>query len=114
MSVWNNSLEINYKLINFNVPKYLINNFDNLVRFKKVSRTSMLVYLIEDYLRLEQTRMENDNILNLMISKPGERNMEDLKKELRKGVANIRGDYEPPVASNSNDFDVWDYGIGRL
>ena len=31
-------LNDDYKLINFNCPKYLIKNFDNLVRHKRVSR----------------------------------------------------------------------------
>ena len=31
----------NYKLINFNVPHYLINNFDEIVKFKRISRTSV-------------------------------------------------------------------------
>ena len=31
------NLSPNHKLINFNVPNYLINNFDNLVKFKACS-----------------------------------------------------------------------------
>ena len=84
MSVWNHSLEVDHKLINFNVPKYLINNFDNLVRFKSVSRTSMLVRLMEDYLRSEHTKMKDDNTLNVMINQLGERNRTEFKKELRR------------------------------
>ena len=58
------NLSTNHKLINFNVPNYLINNFDNLVKFKRVSRTSMLVRLIETYLREELLQMKKDNELS--------------------------------------------------
>ncbi len=40
----------NYKLINFNVPHYLINNFDEIVKFKRISRTSVLIGLMERYI----------------------------------------------------------------
>ena len=58
------NLSTNHKLINFNVPNYLINNFDNLVKFKRVSRTSMLIRLIETYLREELLQMKKDNELS--------------------------------------------------
>ena len=58
------NLSTNHKLINFNVPNYLINNFDNLVKFKRVSRTSMLVRLIETYIREELLQMKKDNELS--------------------------------------------------
>ena len=108
MSVWNHSLEVDHKLINFNVPKYLINNFDNLVRFKSVSRTSMLVRLMEDYLRSEHTKMKDDNTLNLMINQLGERNRTDFKKELRRDVMKLREEDEPPMIPMSNDYDNWE------
>ena len=57
------NLSNNYKLINFNVPNYLINNFDNLVKFKRISRTSMLIRLIETFLREELLQMKKDNEL---------------------------------------------------
>ena len=58
------NLSNDHKLINFNVPNYLINNFDNLVKFKRVSRTSMLVRLIETYLREELLQIKKDNELS--------------------------------------------------
>ena len=114
MSVWNHSLEVDHKLINFNVPKYLINNFDNLVRFKSVSRTSMLVRLMEDYLRSEHTKMKDDNTLNVMISQLGERNKEDIKKVLRKDLSELREEYEPPMIPMSNDIDLWENRWDKL
>ena len=72
----------NHKLINFNVPNYLIQNFDNLVRFKRVSRTSMLVHLIETYCRSEQKRLKEDNQLNQMVVELTDRNATPTKVRL--------------------------------
>ena len=83
MGMTSTNILSDYKLINFNVPKYLIKNFDNLVRFKRVSRTSMLVHLMESYIRSEKKLMEDDDTLNLMINDVEKRNKEDLKTQLR-------------------------------
>lgn len=100
----------NHKLINFNVPKYLINNFDNLVRFKRVSRTSMLIHLMETYIRLEKKRMEDDNSLNLMIKNVEQRNRESLKNQMIGLKKVVEDDYEPPMIPISDDHlsaDDW-------
>ena len=52
------------KLVNFNVPNYLISQFDDLVKFKRKSRTSILLTLIETYLRDERTQIQKDNELS--------------------------------------------------
>jgi len=54
----------NIKLINFNVPIYLLTNFDNLARHKATSRTSMLLQLMERFVRDESDWLEKDNRLN--------------------------------------------------
>ena len=48
----------NYKLINFNVPHYMVNNFDEIVKFKRISRTSVLIGLMERYIRAEHNYYE--------------------------------------------------------
>jgi len=53
----------NYKLVNFNVPNYLISQFDDLIKFKRKSRTSILLTLMETYLRDEITQIQKDNEL---------------------------------------------------
>ena len=67
MGILSPNFSNNHKLINFNVPKYLIKNFDTLVKFKRVSRTSMLIQLMETYIRTEQQRLKEDNSLNHLI-----------------------------------------------
>ena len=115
-TLWNNSSHEDHKLVNFNVPKYLIINFDNLVRFKRVSRTSMLVRLMEDYLRSEHQKMKDDGTLNQMIQDIGKRNREDLKNEIRKDIREVRAEYEPPMIPISSDYDNddWENDLMRL
>ena len=111
---WNPSSQNDHKLVNFNVPTYLISNFDNLVRFKRVSRTSMLVRLMEDYMRSEHQKMKDDGSLNLMINDIGQRNREDLKKEFRKDIREVREEYEPPMIPMTSDYDIDDWGNDLL
>lgn len=56
-----------YKLINFNVPNHLINSFDEMVKYKRVSRTSQLIGLMERWLRNEVKQMEEDNKFNHLV-----------------------------------------------
>ena len=66
----------NYKLINFNVPHYLINNFDEIVKFKRISRTSVLIGLMERYIRAEHQCLAEDGKLNKLISDIKSRNQQ--------------------------------------
>lgn len=97
-----------HKLINFNVPKYLITNFDSLVRFKRVSRTSMLVRLMEDYIRSERRLMEEDNSLNQMIRDIEVRNKNSMKKEMIGLRREVEEELEPPMVPYSSDNRSWD------
>lgn len=98
-----------HKLINFNAPNYLITNFDKLVRFKRVSRTSMLIHLMETYVRSEKRRMEDDNTLNMMISEISVRNKLELKQETSKVWKERGADYHPPMIPHASDLhdDDW-------
>ena len=107
MGMTSTNILSDYKLINFNVPKYLIKNFDNLVRFKRVSRTSMLVHLMESYIRSEKKLMEDDNTLNLMINDVEKRNKEDLKTQLRTMKSEEEEEYEPPMIPTLNEKRSW-------
>ena len=95
-------LSTNHKLINFNVPNYLINNFDNLVKFKRVSRTSMLVRLIETYLREELLQMKKDNELT--------ESFKLIKDKFDKPKTVIK---EKPIIPHSDDID-WEVRLKNL
>ena len=107
MGMTSTNILSDYKLINFNVPKYLIKNFDNLVRFKRVSRTSMLVHLMENYIRSEKKLMEDDDTLNLLINDVEKRNKEELKTQLRAMKSEVEEEYEPPMIPTLNEKRSW-------
>jgi hypothetical protein len=83
------SLNDDYKLINFNIPYHLINSVDEVVKFKRVSRTSLLIGLLERWLRNEIDQMEKDNKFNHLLM--------DMKLRNRKST--------PLVTSKNNDDD---------
>ena len=57
-----------HTLINFNMPNHLKRSFDNLVKFKRVSRTSLMNRLIEDYVRSELSHLEQDGRIDELMS----------------------------------------------
>lgn len=59
---------MSYTLINFNIPNHLKKNFDQLVNFKRVSRTSILNNMIEEFCRTEFKLIREDGRLNDLIS----------------------------------------------
>jgi hypothetical protein len=59
---------MSYTLINFNIPNHLKKNFDQLVNFKQVSRTSILNSMIEEFCRREFKLIKEDGRLNDLIT----------------------------------------------
>jgi hypothetical protein len=108
------SLIDDHKLVNFRAPNYLICNFDNFVRFKRVSRTSMLIHLMESYLRSETQQMKEDGSFNQMIQSIKQSNREDLKRQLKQDLSEIRDEWEPPMIPSSDDFEVNESWEDRL
>ena len=99
------------KLVNFRCPNYLIKNFDNLVKFKNWNRTSILITLMEKFIREERDEIEKDGNLNNLISDIDNRNKSTFKRELVKIKEGVNKDYEDPISIPSqNDIDrpsVW-------
>ena len=96
------------KLVNFNVPNYLINQFDDLVKFKRKSRTSILLTLIETYLRDERTQIQKDNELTKTFKSIKEKYENPKPKKVVK---------EKPMIPYSIDDDMgddfWSERIGK-
>ena len=88
----------NHKLVNFCVPNHLIQKFDNLVKVKRVSRTSILIRLMETFLRYELKQMENDN-------QKYQKVVSDIQKlnEQKSQKWNSREQYEPPMIPMTYD-----------
>ena len=70
-----------YTLINFNMPDHLKRRFDNLVQFKRVSRTSLMNRLIEDYVRSEMGHIETDGRLDELMSDIESRSLKEAKPQ---------------------------------
>ncbi len=56
-----------FTMISLNVPNNIKNTFDNVCKFKRFSRTSMLIRLMENFLRTELKQMKSDNDINVLI-----------------------------------------------
>ena len=63
----------------------------------------MLIHLMENYIRLEKKRMEDDNTLNLMISEVEVRNRETMKDKLVGLHKEIEEELEHPMIPYTND-----------
>ena len=100
----------NYKLINFNVPHYMVNNFDEIVKFKRISRTSVLIGLMEKYIRAEHQCLAEDGKLNKLISDIKSRNQQP--EPLRQ--SKIEEHYYPPTIPTVDDDYTWEDRISSI
>ena len=96
------------KLVNFNVPNYLISQFDDLVKFKRKSRTSILLTLMETYLRDERTQIQKDNELTKTFKSIKEKYENPKTKKLVKEQPMI-----PYSIDNDMGDDFWKERIGK-
>lgn len=92
-----------YKLVNFNVPNYLINNFDEMVKFKRMSRTSTLIGLMELWLRSEVKKVESDNNFNNLIMDMKLRNK--TTETLKTDKVNEEEFPPTPIFTVNDDYD---------
>ena len=67
------------------------------VRFKRMSRTSYLIQLIEQSLITEKKRIEEQGKLNFLIKDIEEKNRKILKNEMIGLQREIEEEFEPPV-----------------
>ncbi len=99
-----------YTLINFNIPNHLKKNFDQLVNFKRVSRTSVLNSMIEEFCRREFKLIKEDGKLNYLITNI---NIKNLPKINHHKSSFWEDSYDEPVnIPVSDDFlDSQDDGL---
>lgn len=83
---FNRENKVNIRLINFNVPVHLLRNFDSLARHKATSRTSMLLRLMEQFVRDEADWVEKDNRLNAALVEMEGRNQKRMGLRIKKAV----------------------------
>jgi len=98
------------KLITFRVPNSVVSDFDELVKFKRGSRTSYLVGFMDNFVREEFKRLEESNRINEFIHNIRNRNQKPSK--LTKTSDDVwkssRDDYYPPTIPTINDDYDWE------
>jgi hypothetical protein len=109
----------NHQLVTFNVPHHLLNNFDELRKFKRVSRTSMILNLMEGFVRDEFKQIKDDDNLNTFIrdvklrsSNPSTPSFNRQQSQKMKGWESSYLDEELPPSPIFNDQNDWRDGVG--
>ena len=112
---WYHSSNDGTKLVTFRVPNSIVNDFDQLIKFKRGSRTSYLVGFMDYFIRSEFNRMKESNRINEFINGITRRNSDT--KALPKSSDNVwkshRDDYEPPMLPKLTDGDDFELGGWR-
>ena len=101
------------KLVTLRVPNYLCNDFDQIVKFKRGTRTSYLVKLMESFVVSEVNKIKETNRINEFISDIQKRN--PTTTPLRKSKNSFRRDrddyeetyYEPPMVPTLDEEVDW-------
>lgn len=101
---------MSYTLINFNIPNHLKRNFDQLVNFKRVSRTSVLNSMIEEFCRREFKLIKEDGKLNDLITNIKKKNLPKINQQK---TLSWEDSYDEPVNIPVSDdyFDPYDDGL---
>ena len=60
------------KLITFRAPHSILTNFDQIIKFKRGSRTSYLVSYMDHFVRTEFTRLKETNQIHELITQLSE------------------------------------------
>ena len=109
------------KLINFNSPTSLIEDFDELMKFNGTSRTSILNKLIKNYIRFEFKNMDEDGRFKKLLNNKKLQNhinkppffKDYLKSEpIHKSISNESEEYQPtPSTPTEVDTMFYDNGL---
>lgn len=103
---------MSHTLINFNIPNYLKHDFDELAKFKRVSRTSILNRLIELYCRNEFRELEETSRFNQLLlsvkarNQPSAELIKPLQRSQHAPEPNNRP--EPPMIPYLSDNYEWE------
>jgi len=103
------------KLVTFRVPNSIVNDFDEMVKFKRGSRTSYLVGFMDKFVRTEFKRLEETKRVNDFIHsiKRQNRGTEDLPKSSDNVWKTHRDDYNDPIDIPYIEDD-WENDLMRL
>ena len=115
------------KLINFHIPLHLSNDIDSINKFKRVSRTSVMNRLLENYLRTETKQIKEDGKLNELLQSVRSKNP-PIPRQTKSNTQNrsswtkwvtrdksdqVIEDYEPPniPSFDEDDEDSWRHSL---
>ena len=104
-----------FKMVTFNVPNHLVNNFDEVRKFKRLSRTSTLINLMESFVREEIGKLKEDNSINKFIMDMKLRNQNPSIPSFNKQKSNTIRSWEdsyddtptPPIFHDEDIEDNW-------
>lgn len=108
-----------YKLVTVRVPNHIVADFDQLVKFKRGSRTSYGVGLMDTFIRNEIKRLEESNRINEFISDIVQRSqktdpLKRVKNTFRRHKDDYNEDnYEPPMIPTLDDDFDWEERLRR-
>lgn len=109
----NTTTNPNHSSITFYCPNHLKTSFDELVKFKRISRTSIINNLMENYIRTEYKLMEEDNKIVSFINDLKVRThknkvpkLNKMKEEPKTKWSSNNDDYEPPMIPTLDDNDL--------
>ena len=111
----NHSSNDGTKLITFRAPNSIVNDFDQLIKFKRGSRTSYLVGFMDHFNRSEFNRMKESNRINEFINgiRSGNSGTGPLPKSSDNVWKSHEDDYEPPMIPKLTDDDDFELGGWR-
>ena len=104
----NLTTSIDTSIINFNCPNHLKLHLDRLVRFKGISRTSVLLKLIEDYVRSEECKLEQDSRIHQLMSQLETKYHQSILKLSQKDIRTT-SDPQPKKKPNPSWEDSYEY-----
>jgi hypothetical protein len=124
-------MNTNSSSITFYCPNHLKHSFDELTKFKRISRTSIINTLMENWLRTEHQQLKEDDNLQTLLNdvkirthqKIGKSRIKQTKSETKSNwfsntFRNDDLDDEPliPLSTDNNHIDDWNdpSGIERL
>ncbi len=100
---------ISYKLVNFNIPTNLNHLFNEVLAYKQITRTSIMLRLIEDWVRLEGEYIKEDDVLRDVLIKRN-RTSKPSNKEVW-----IEDSLPPsPILQSSNEDLDWEARLESL
>lgn len=99
------------QLVTFNCPKHFLNIFDELRMYKRVSRSSMLLNLMEGFVRTERKQLKEDDELNNFIRDVKLRNSElntpSFNKETSKQYVRWEDSYLDDEKTTNTPINDW-------